>query len=268
MFKNALIQTKIGQFSTFHRSGNPTLVFLSGIGNFPTKENFTAVIGKLPAEMGILTIDFPNVGESSMTNQAPNPFEDWVDAIAFILESYQVREYILVAHSISGFLALKLFEKVPNCHGFIGIEPSTVSIMTGQIHYPEFDLVNEKIAKIGFESYFQAISESGMTSAQHQALWAGFDRSTAKWDSISNERFAFYPNLEEADLLSMPKIPENIPSILFSQAFRKDEYAQSEYVNIHPQSQLVLLGDSHYLHWTESEAIAKSIESLIENRSL
>ncbi|TCD46383.1 alpha/beta hydrolase [Streptococcus sp. X16XC17] len=196
MFKNALIQTKIGQLSTFHRSGNPTFVFLSGIGNFPTKENFATVIEKLPAQVGVLTIDFPNVGDSSLTNQAEYTLDEWGQAFVSILELYKVTDYILIVHNISGLLALELIQTVGNCHGFIGIEPSTRAIMSEQIHYPEFTKVEEMISTVGFETYLQAISKRGMNKAQHQALWDGFYQSVAKWEAVSDEAFVFYPTLE------------------------------------------------------------------------
>lgn len=255
--------TTIGDLSIHYRNGNPTLIFLSGIGSFPTFENFSANIKPLPKNFGILTIDYPNIGESSLKNQRNLTLVDWIEVIELVLGSLQVENYILITHSIAGILGLRLMTKRLGCKGFIGIESSTIAILTGVIDYPqEFGRVNQIISEIGVRNYLQGISRQGLNEIENKALWDAFDRTEKRLSTIGKSDFAIFPDLNKSDFASQPSIPKDIPSFVFSQAFRKEEYKASEYQNPEGKCYLYLTGDHHYLHWTESEAILKVIKAI------
>ncbi|WP_316606578.1 alpha/beta fold hydrolase [Streptococcus pluranimalium] len=255
--------TTIGDLSMHYRKGNPTLIFLSGIGSFPTFENFSANIKPLPKNFGILTINYPNIGESSLKNQRNLTLVDWIEAIELVLDSLQVGNYMLITHSIAGLLGLRLMPERSGCKGFIGIEPSTVAILTEMVDYPqEFGRVNQVISEIGVRNYLQEISRQGLNEIENKALWDAFDRTEKRLSTIGKFDFAIFPDLNKSDFASQPSIPKDIPSFVFSQAFRKEEYKASEYQNPEGKCYLYLTGDHHYLHWTESEAILKVIEAI------
>ncbi|CAM3438518.1 alpha/beta hydrolase [Streptococcus pluranimalium] len=257
------LETTIGDLSIHYRKGNPTLIFLSGIGSFPTFENFSAIIKPLPKNFGILTIDYPNIGESSLKNQRDLTLVDWIEAIELVLDSLQVENYILITHSIAGILGLRLMTKRLGCKGFIGIEPSTIAILTGVIDYPqEFGRVSQLISEMGAENYLQEISRQGLNEIENKALWDAFDRTEKRLSTIGESDFAIFPDLSESDLASLPSTPKDIPIFVFSQAFRREEYEASEYQNREGRYHLYLTGDHHYLHWTESEVILKVIKSI------
>ncbi|MET3558034.1 pimeloyl-ACP methyl ester carboxylesterase [Streptococcus rupicaprae] len=253
------VDTPVGKLMTYFKSGQRTILFLSGIGDFSTKENFAPVLQSLPESLGILTIDYPNIGGSSIQDQSSYHFQDWIDSIIMVLNHYQVSDYILVVHSIAGLLGLKLVETVAGCKGFVGIEPTTVAILTGEIFYPEFDKVSKQVAKIGFEPYFRAISKRGMSAEYHHNLWQSFAENQLKYDKVNSRSFQFYPSLEDGDLTKLGSLPSHLPSVILSQSFREKEYLNSEYKTDHSSSQMILAGDSHYLHWTESSLIAEVI---------
>ncbi|MFU2164200.1 hypothetical protein ACMZ6Z_05275 [Streptococcus pluranimalium] len=111
------LQTTIGELSIHYRKGNPTLIFLSGVGSFP------------------------------------------------------IGNYILIAHSIADILGLRLMTERLGCKGFIGIEPSTVAILTGVVDYPEeFGRVSQTISDMGVENYLQEISRQGLNDKENKAL--------------------------------------------------------------------------------------------------
>lgn len=239
------------------------LIFLSGVGSFPTLENFMPIIKRLSDEFGMLTIDYPNVGKSSLTDQSDFRLADWTKALKLVLDSLQVGNYILIAHSIAGVLGLRLMTERLGCKGFIGIEPSTVAILTGVVDYPEeFGRVSQTISDMGVENYLQEISRQGLNDKENKALWAAFEKTEKRLSTIDDSDFAVFPKLSESDLASLPSISKDIPSFIFSQAFRKNEYEASEYHNQEGQCHLYLTGGHHYLHWTESESILNVIKSL------
>lgn len=55
-------------------------------------------------------------------------------------------------------------------------------------------------------------------------------------------------------------LADNIPVFVFCQAYREKEYRNSEYWN--SNTKLILGGNHHYLHWSESEKIATLIREL------
>lgn len=60
----------------------------------------------------------------------------------------------MIIHSIAGILGLRLMTKRLGCKGFIGIEPSTVAILTGMVDYPQlFGRVSQLISEIGVRNY-------------------------------------------------------------------------------------------------------------------
>ncbi|WP_341932505.1 hypothetical protein [Streptococcus pluranimalium] len=101
-----------------------------------------------------------------------------------------------------------------------------------------------------------------MNEIENKALWDAFDRTEKHLSTIGESDFAIFPDLSESDLASLPSIPKEIPSFVFSQAFRREEYEASEYQHREGRYHLYLTGDHHYLHWTESEAILKVIKSI------
>lgn len=262
--ENNIIKTTIGRLSTYYRPGNPTIVFLSGVGSFSTKENFTAIIKRLPITLGILTVDYPNVGNSSLTNQKRFGLSDWVNAIKAVLDHFQIADYLLVVHSISGFVGLKLTSERFGCRGFVGIEPSTVAVMSGDITYPEeFGRVNQIVSELGLLDYLKQFSSQGLNEKENLDLWNTFEQNEKRLATVEEFDFSFQPTPNDLDLLDLSSIPYDIPSVIFSQLFRKDEYEKSEYSNHHQSSRLYLGGESHYLHWTEYNTIVKVIKSLL-----
>ena len=150
--KEIIIKTKVGQLFVYYQPAEKIAVFLSGAGSLPTYENFWPVIRKLPKNWGYLTIDYPNAGQSPLKNQENFVLDDLVQSILEVLSHFKVLQYAVCAHSISGLVAVKVAESEPVCQGLILIEPTTYSVLYGELAqnpYPEFLSLQEKVQMLG-----------------------------------------------------------------------------------------------------------------------
>ena len=96
------VTTKIGSLSVAYKKQKKVLVCLNGAGLLPSYENYSLILEKLPPTMG-LTIDFPNTGRSPIHDQAGKNLDNLADAVYEVLEELAISEFILCAHSLSGF---------------------------------------------------------------------------------------------------------------------------------------------------------------------
>ncbi|MEW4353591.1 alpha/beta hydrolase [Streptococcus pneumoniae] len=261
------IRTKIGEVYTTFRQGNPTILFLSGMGFFSTADNFRLVIEKLPEEIGILTIDLPNTGKSKVRNQANDSIKDVMTSLSQLIKDYSIENYGICAHSISGILALKLFENDSSCRFFVGIEPTTREILYGNLSknpYPEFQALEEQLSasEKTFEDYLRELSELYFSPQDAHQLWQTYHEAQDKLALADQAPIQAFISIEEKEIST--QMPSDIAVILFCQEFRVAEYERSEYV--HPDSDVTIVagGDFHYLHWSESEKIANYIKNYME----
>lgn len=52
-------------------------------------------------------------------------------------------------------------------------------------------------------------------------------------------------------------------SIIFTEAYRKDEYKRSEYFNQNSQSRIVPIGSFHYIQWEKPKEIAGAVTEIV-----
>lgn len=266
------VQTDIGKLYTSYRAGEKTILFLSGAGLFSTEDNFAGIIDLLPTNFGVLTIDFPNTGKSPYTDQNGVSVSLWIKSIIQVIEFYEIQNYIICAHSISGILALALTDLQQNhCVALFLIEPTTYQIMYGDLSrspYPEMIELQEKYdtdeKMIG---YLKSISELSLNHKENEQLWTQFDeniRSLVENPLPSDFRMICDYSEEEFQKLADRKI--DTPIFIFTQKFRYDEYKNSEYNQ--GSTGIVCCGDSHYLHWTDSDKILFTILKYTDNMNI
>ncbi|MFC2365171.1 MAG: alpha/beta fold hydrolase [Streptococcus mutans] len=264
-----MVNTLLGPIYTCHREGNPCFVFLSGAGFFSTADNFANIIDKLPDSIGILTIDAPNSGYSPVSNQANVGLRDWVNAILMIFEHFKFQSYLLCVHSIGGFAALQIMNQSSKaCLGFIGLEPTTAMIYRAGFSsdlYPQLALRRQKLKTAADRlNYLKDLSRSHFSSQQFKQLWRGYDYCQRQLNDVQSlPDFKIRLALGEEDFKTV--ISEKVPSIVFSESFREKEYLESEYLNKHTQTKLILCGQHHYLHWSETNSILEKAEQLLSN---
>lgn len=161
--KEKIIKTKVGQLFVSYQPAEKIAVFLSGAGSLPTYENFLPVIRKLPKNWGYLTIDYPNAGQSPLENQENFVLDDLVQSILEVLSQFKVIQYAICAHSISGLVAVKIAESEPFCQGLILIEPTTYSVLYGELAqnpYPRISAIASRISCTVADLLWSLVSNS------------------------------------------------------------------------------------------------------------
>lgn len=259
------IQTKIGNlFVQIKNSQTMPVLFLSGLGDFSTPDNYKLVINHLPDTIGYITIDLPCSGKSEYINQANFTIADYVKTIETILNNFEVNEFVICAHSISGLLALYLNKALKtNCRGLVLIEPTTQSILFGQLAkkpYPQLIELEAQIA--AYENpfgYLASLISKSFKASEAKIFWQNTFQAVEKHQACLNvPAFSATPTLRNEDFNI--QVRPDIKVIIFTQAFREQEYQQSEYFNTH--TKLVLAGSSHYLQWELAIEIANTIHLL------
>ncbi|KEP88398.1 hydrolase [Oenococcus oeni IOEB_0501] len=56
-----------------------------------------------------------------------------------------------------------------------------------------------------------------------------------------------------------------MPSVIFTEKYRKEEYLRSEFMTDNQYSKVISLGDFHYIHWEEPIIIVEEIKEVIKN---
>lgn len=260
--KQGYFETAIGKLYACYDLKSQVVVFLSGAGTFPTYENYQRIIQQLPENMGFLAVDLPNSGRSELSNQVGVGIEDVVGALLAIFNSLNLSRYLLVAHSLSGVLALKLCQLSAGCMGLVTIEPLTYDSLFGHISenpYPEWLALEEKIEAVGGASlYLQKMIEAYLPLSVSSSLMRVSQQ-------ISQELAEQTPDFQQywempSGLFDDLQLVAQLPHILFCQEYREEEYRASEYWN--DATEIVVGGQQHYLQWSHSKEIATAIAKL------
>lgn len=261
-----LINLKVGHLYTRYKSGDSIVIFLSGYGDFPSYENFLPLISRLDSNFGYLTIDYPNSGESSTRNQVGLGLSDLVESFMTIVNFYNVKDYIICAHSMGGVIASRLVNHLSgkNCKGLLLIEPTTFSVLFGDLTknpYPEFLALQEHIQSYADSmDYFRELSSKSMTTEESQIL---LEKQYQSANRLVKEDVNFQKNCcIEAEEISKISLPNELPIYIVTQSFRLNEYRYSEYFN--DKTEIISIGTNHYLHWTEAEVISNLLKLLLE----
>ena len=255
------VTTKIGCLSVTYKKRNKVLVCLNGAGLIPSYENFLPILEKLPSSIGYLTIDFPNTGRSPIHSQTGIHLDNLVEAVFEILKGLEISDYILCVHSLSGVLALKLLSKPIKCQALIAIEPTTKNIMFADFSknpYPEMEEQMRMIEECGPENYFKGLTQVTFEAETERLIWELMEEKGLELEKQA-PGFQISVNITAEDFDSL-SLADNIPVFVFCQAYREKEYRDSEYWN--SNTKLILGGNHHYLHWSESEKIAALIREL------
>ena len=154
------------------------------------------------------------------------------------------------------------------CLGFIGLEPTTAMIYRAGFSselYPQLALRRQKLKTAADRlNYLKDLSRSHFSSQQFKQLWRGYDYCQRRLNDVQSlPDFKIRLALGEEDFKTV--ISEKVPSIVFSEPFREKEYLESEYLNKHIQTKLILCGQHHYLHWSETNSILKKAKQLLSN---
>ncbi|WP_281828528.1 alpha/beta fold hydrolase [Lactobacillus amylolyticus] len=260
--KNEYVATSLGNYKITLREGTSLVVFFNGAGGFDTADTFAPIIERLPPKLGILAIDYLNTGLSSLQKKDYDLTEDIQNMTEMIIE-HNPKKIIMVAHSLGGIYARLVAAKLTKVTGFVGIEPTTLEILSGIPDTPEYQAKNKE-----FESMTpaQAIenmkkqSEKNFTKKQYADLWQHFYEDDQR-DSNKQQQQQVQAFMNEITKMNASKFPVKLKSKIFTEKYREDEYKRSEYYT--KQTEIISLGDNHYLYWDYPAEIAQKIQELV-----
>lgn len=260
--KNEYIKTDLGNYKITVHPGTNLVVFLNGAGSFDTADAFAPVIEKLSPNVGLLAIDYLNTGLSSIQKKEYSLTEDIQNMVEMITER-NPKKVIIVAHSLGGIFARLIAAKLTNVTGFVGIEPTTLEILAGIPDIPEYQEKKEQFNAMTQEQAIENMkkqSEKSFTKKQHADLWQHFYEES-KRDSDKQ-----YQQQSEVFMTDLPKMNDskfstNMEVRIFTEKYRENEYKRSEYYT--KQTEIISVGDNHYLHWDYPTEIAQKIQNLV-----
>ncbi len=257
----SMFNTNFGQYALSSRPGNPVVVFLSGADAFSTAQTFSPIIDALPKKIGFLTIDYLFSGLSSPATGNYN-YGDSLDDIEKIISTRTSGSIILVAHSIGGLYALELFNRLRHMAAFVGIEPTTREIINHPPKTQAYIDVSKQFDDLGPEGavrYIHSKLELCFPAKQADLIWQTA-KASEKANAAFTDQYDYFSN--SFDWHSSSKL-DKIPSIIFTEAYRQEEYLRSEFMTDNLISQVIPLGDFHYIHWEEAASIANVLNKLI-----
>lgn len=251
--------TELGQIEYAFRKGNPLVVFLNSFGSFDTSQSFSKVIDMLPAEDGIFAPDYLNTGFSGKSTVSYTITAE-ADELAKIINGFNAEQVIIVAHSIGGVYAFQMQAKVKNLRALILIEPTTREIILNPPK--EQGYLDQEKQEHNAEQFIHDKIFSLFTEKEATTFWQTTAENADQFDDYANQNAI---NAMQSDDFwnSNNKVGNEIPSIIFTEAYRKDEYKRSEYFNQNSQSRIVPIGSFHYIQWEKPKEIAGAVTEIV-----
>jgi pimeloyl-ACP methyl ester carboxylesterase len=259
-----------GDLNVYRNGGTgPTMVFLSGFGTPAPAIDFAPLIRKLDA-FNVIVVEGFGYGYSDL-NVRNRTIENITSELHQVLAKLRVSEpVILVGHSVGGIYARYYANAYPNdVSAVVGIDPMAATTSSLKVATPS--IVEGIQAGTGLFRLVTTIAP-GLIQPPGTAYTPDDRRRTAamtNWNygnvSISDEwsriganstkanAHPFASDLPVLEILSSESV-KTIPNWL------PNHEAELKGVATH---QLEVLEGSHYLHWTQSSALAQIISNFI-----
>lgn len=254
--RNSFLNTDLGKIKIAIKQGTPLVVFLKGAGSFDTEKVFEPIIEKLPDNYGIYAPDYLNTGFSSSANKEYSISQE-ANILSKNINEINAKQVIIVAHSMGGIYALQMLDKVKHVIGFLGIEPTTREIIANPPKTQEY----EQKSQITPQELTNLLINKTTTlfgAKDSEYFWATTEKNQNKFSSQDNERLEkSFENSWNTDLI----VKDDIPSIIVTEKFRREEYLRSEFNSKNDDSKIIVMGDTHYIQWEYPDEIANLIKS-------
>lgn len=257
------------------RSGDkgPTLVLLSGLGTAAPGLDFAPLIRELDGFQTVVVEGF-GYGYSDMSAR-PRTVENVSEELHEVLSKLNVdKPYTLVGHSIAGFYTLYYANKYPEeVSAVIGIDPTVAASKTSETgpsdasEMPRADNFWVKLAvNTGLVRWLGLGGEPGgndYTQSERQQI-----RAMGNWNygnqAVTDETLRIGENARKLQGMSYP---DALPVLDFLAQETMDQRA--DWIDVHDRlanaehHEVVVLDGQHYLHWTQSKAMADKIKEFL-----
>jgi pimeloyl-ACP methyl ester carboxylesterase len=253
----------------------PTIVLLSGLGTPAPVLDFAPLVRELTG-FRVVTVEGFGYGYSDMTAR-PRTIENMSEELHSVLSKLAVdRPYILAGHSIAGFTTLYYANKYPaEVSAVIGIDPSVPAGMASaedpaHTDAPATGNFWERLpSTTGLVRWAAAVGLADPAGDNYTQVEREQMRMLASWN-YGNEALTDETNrmAENAAKLHTLRYPDNVPVLEFLS--RETVNQQPEWLGSHERQllnvtrhELVVLDGNHYLHWTQSKAMATKIAGFL-----
>jgi pimeloyl-ACP methyl ester carboxylesterase len=252
----------------------PTMVLLSGLGTAAPALDFAPLIRQLGA-YDVIVVEGFGYGYSDLSARprtVQNITTELHDALAKLGAP---KPYILVGHSIAGYYTLSYAHRYPQeVAAVVGIDPTVPAAMAGSggtsglpIHALGAALAASGLVRAAF-TLSPALAEpkgSAYTADERAQI-----RAMSIWNfgnaAVSDETDRTGSN---AMALRGVTYPDGLPVLDFLSA---DSVATiPNWVQLHENQlrnvqhhEIVVLDGGHYLHWTQSEALADKVTAFLD----
>ena len=251
--------------------GVETVVLLPGFATAAPALDFEPLIARLEENYRVIAIEPFGYGLSDVAG-TPRTTENIVGEVHAALAALDVDRYVLIGHSIAGIYALDYIERFPDeVSGFVGIDSSVPGQPETDEVLPIADL--KAMKDLGL----LRLLETG-SPGEYDGLSDYSDEARKELDALTNH------NAYNADIASEATnipinfadaadrtFPANLPVLLFV----LDDPADPGWVQLYADqvaalsnAQMVLLTGQHYLHRTQSKAIAEKFSEFASEKLL
>ncbi|MCH4164081.1 MAG: alpha/beta hydrolase [Lentilactobacillus diolivorans] len=252
------------------KNNHATILFFQAFGGDSDYYNFKTVIDNLSQDDGILTFDYLGYGLSDLTDK-PQTLSNTVNEFRQLFDSLKLGPTVIFAHSIGGVFGLYDYLNFSNhVVAFISIEPTTYEVVHA---HPKGA---ESFAKAA-DAFNQLTPDQKAARQKDLAIQGDINPLLSAEDAAANTKILagkmYNRNLvaqtQNWNAMLKPvanqKLPNHLPTLLFSTTKRQAEFKQSGYLTQHPKSRLIALEGNHYLHWKYPKLIAKTTDQFIDS---
>lgn len=264
-------QMNVLELSKEHKGQNKTLVFMPGLGEASQPLTQKNLLDRLAEDFHILVFEPFGYGLSDSTDE-PRTSENIISELHEALQAFDVSEYVLVAHSLSGIYAMEYAKQFPGeVKGIVGMDTST-PMMNG---YMDMGHMEAPVDEEGNALYLPEIPDVDDEVNEQYKLIAQLNlNNPATIDEAERSNQVLLDARDE-------KIPAGIPALyLLAQDSYDDIEMRREFMdqitmdweeqhvdmseNPEEVETHVLDGD-HLLYFTQYEEMAKLIKEFVMN---
>ena len=255
--------------------GEQMLVFLAGGGTTSPILDFKTLYSKLEKDYRVVIVERLGYGFSDDSQGDSRDIDTVLAQTRQALKKAEITgPYTLVAHSMAGLEALHWLATYPEeVQGIIGLDMALPSSYNDLNLYSWAYKGLQMAANLGLSRVFYdvdkqapALAVGDLTAEEKQIYKALFYRrplSNAVYEEVTQVK-------QNAELVSKEKLPK-LPILLFSSNGQGTGYSQEEWQSFqkdfaaqHPQTELILLDCSHYVHDYARDELSEKIKQFLK----
>ena len=259
------------------RSGRPTIVLLSGLGTAAPALDFAPLVREL-GDFNVIVVEGFGYGYSDM-KAGPRTVENVTAELHEVLSELNVEKpYVLAGHSISGFYTLSYADRYPNeVSAVIGIDPTVPAAKAAAAKPAAAKPVG------GTMNWVRLLATTGLVRAGI-AIVPSLAEPTS--DAYTADELARIRRMTSWNFFNPALVDETtrigsnaaaLRGVTYPDALPVLEFLSTESVNTIPgwvkthedqlgnvrRHEIVVLDGPHYLHWSQSKAMARKITDFL-----